>query len=131
MNSFLDRIYLDNSVRDYLWVLGVILFVLILNRLISKYLAILLCKIFKRAWKTFDQQKFVDLIIVPLGIMAAIRLIPANVLNELRTKAAERTSRPTSKAAMLVIIALWVACGALLLAACWHLITSPAAYGRP
>jgi uncharacterized membrane protein YkvA (DUF1232 family) len=72
-----------------------------------------------------------DLIIVPLGIMAAIRLIPANVLNELRTKAAERTSRPTSKAAMLVIIALWVACGALLLAACWHVITSPAAYGRP
>jgi MscS family membrane protein len=72
MNSFLDRIYLDNSVRDYLWVLGVILFVLILNRLISKYLAILLCKVFKRAWKTFDQQKFVDLIIVPLGTFLVI-----------------------------------------------------------
>jgi MscS family membrane protein len=72
MNSFLDRIYLDNSVRDYLWVLGVILFVLILNRLISKYLAILLCKVFKRGWKTFDQQKFVDLIIVPLGTFLVI-----------------------------------------------------------
>ncbi|HJW16536.1 MAG TPA: mechanosensitive ion channel domain-containing protein [Flavisolibacter sp.] len=72
MNSFLDRIYLDNSVRDYLWVLGVILFVLILNRLISKYLAILLCKVFRRAWKTFDQQKFVDLIIVPLGTFLVI-----------------------------------------------------------
>jgi uncharacterized membrane protein YkvA (DUF1232 family) len=72
-----------------------------------------------------------DLIIVPLGIMAAIRLIPANVLAELRAEAAERASRPTSKAAMLVIIALWVLAGGVVLAASWQLITSPAAYGRP
>jgi MscS family membrane protein len=72
MNSFLDQIFLGNTVRDYLWVLGTILFVLLLNRLISKYIAILLCKIFKRAWKTFDQQKFVELIIHPLGTFLVI-----------------------------------------------------------
>jgi len=72
MNSFLDRIFLNNTVRDYLWVAGVILFVLLLNRFISKYIAVLLCKIFKRRWKTFDQQKLVSLIIHPLGIFLVI-----------------------------------------------------------
>lgn len=72
MESFLDRIFLANTIRDYLWVAGVILFVLFLNRFISKYIAILLCKIFKRAWNNFDQQKFVDLIIHPLGIFLVI-----------------------------------------------------------
>lgn len=72
MNRFLDQEFFGNLVRDYLWVVGVILFVLLLNRIISKYIAILLCKIFKRTWKTFDQQKFVDLIIHPLGSFLVI-----------------------------------------------------------
>ena len=72
MNSFFDQVFLGNPIRDYLWVLGIVLFVLLLNRLISKYIAILLCKIFKRAWKTFDQQKFVELIVHPLGIFLVI-----------------------------------------------------------
>jgi MscS family membrane protein len=72
MNDFLNREFWNNPIRDYFWVIGVILFVLLLNRLISKYIAILLCKVFKRTWKTFDQQKFVDLIIHPLGIFLVI-----------------------------------------------------------
>src|SRR5215204_7142373 len=72
MNSFLDRIFLGNPIRDYLWVVGVILFMLLLNRLISKYIAILLCRIFRKAWKNFDQQKFIDLIINPLGTFLVI-----------------------------------------------------------
>jgi len=72
MNNFLDRVFYGNTVWDYLWVAGIILFVLLLNRIISKYLAILLSKIFRRTWKTFDQKKFVDLIIHPLGIFLAI-----------------------------------------------------------
>lgn len=70
--NFLDEVFFGNPVRDYLWVIGVILFVLFLNRLISKYIAILLCKLFKRTWKNFDQQKFVDLIIHPLGTFLVI-----------------------------------------------------------
>jgi MscS family membrane protein len=72
MNNFLDRIFYDNPIRDYLWVIIVILFVVLLNRIISKYLAILLSKVFKRTWRTFDQQKFVDLIIHPLGTFLVI-----------------------------------------------------------
>lgn len=68
----MDKVFFGNTVWDYLWVIGVILFVLLLNRIISKYLAILLSKIFRRTWRTFDQKKFVDLIIHPLGIFLVI-----------------------------------------------------------
>ncbi|MGZ3922742.1 MAG: mechanosensitive ion channel family protein [Flavisolibacter sp.] len=72
MGSFFDRVIFDNTIWDYVWVIGVILFVLLLNRIISKYLAILLSKVFRRTWKTFDQNKFVELIIHPLGIFLVI-----------------------------------------------------------
>jgi MscS family membrane protein len=68
----MNKVFFGNTVWDYAWVIGVILFVLLLNRIISKYLAILLSTIFRRTWKTFDQKKFVDLIIHPLGIFLAI-----------------------------------------------------------
>jgi MscS family membrane protein len=72
MDNFLDREFLNNPVKDYLWVIGVIVFVLLLNKLISKYIAILLCSVFKKVWKTFDQKKFVELIILPLGTFLVI-----------------------------------------------------------
>ena len=72
MNEFLDQVYYGNTVRDYLWVVGVIIFVWLLKRIISKYIAILLCKIFKRTWKTFDEEKFINLIIHPLGIFLLV-----------------------------------------------------------
>lgn len=72
MNEFFNREFLDNPVRDYFWVLGIILFVLLLNRIISRYIASLLCKIFRRNWKSFDQKKFIDLIILPLGTFLVI-----------------------------------------------------------
>src|SRR6476660_5087688 len=74
MKSFLDTEFLDNPIRDYLWIIGVIFLVLVLNRIISKYIAILLCKLFKRAWKTFDQKLFVELIIHPLGSFLVISI---------------------------------------------------------
>src|SRR5215204_1447319 len=72
MNNFLEKVLYGNTVWDYMWVVGTILFVLLLNRFISKYLAILLSKVFRRNWKTFDEKKFVDLIIHPLGTFLVI-----------------------------------------------------------
>jgi uncharacterized membrane protein YkvA (DUF1232 family) len=56
-----------------------------------------------------------DLIIVPLGIMLALRMVPAGILDECRARArAEFASgRPTSRAAMLAIVAIWLASLAL------------------
>ena len=56
-----------------------------------------------------------DLILVPLGIALALRMIPASVMADCRVRAAEalREGRPTNWGAVAVIIAIWVALAAL------------------
>jgi uncharacterized membrane protein YkvA (DUF1232 family) len=51
-----------------------------------------------------------DLILVPLGIMLAVRLIPPGVLSECRVKAQEglKQGKPTNWVAAGVIVAVWV-----------------------
>lgn len=51
-----------------------------------------------------------DLILVPLGIMLVRRLIPAEVLDDARRRAAdaEEEGRPVSWVAATVILAVWV-----------------------
>ena len=50
-----------------------------------------------------------DLVIVPLGILAVVKLIPADVLAELREEAGRRlAARPRSWAGAAVILALWL-----------------------
>ncbi|NKL80708.1 YkvA family protein [Rhizobium leguminosarum] len=51
-----------------------------------------------------------DLLIVPLGIMLAIRLVPVEVMNELRTEATGRIERPSSRVGLIFILAVWLAC---------------------
>ena len=58
-----------------------------------------------------------DLILVPLGLLIAIRLIPRDVMAELRARAESQSSAPESRTAAAVVIALWLA--ALLIAALW------------
>lgn len=89
MNDFLDQIWLDNSVRDYAWELGVILFVIILKKFISRYLAGLMFRGVKRVWKEVDKKSFTTLLTQPLGffllilttIIALYRLKFPTVLN--------------------------------------------------
>jgi len=51
-----------------------------------------------------------DLILVPLGIVLALRMIPTPVMAECRQRAAEtlREGRPTNWLAASVIIAIWL-----------------------
>lgn len=62
-----------------------------------------------------------DLVIVPLGIMLAVRLIPPDTLAELRRVAGETGRLPKSRAGLIAIILVWTA-GAAALAA-WLLGT--------
>lgn len=55
-----------------------------------------------------------DLILVPLGIALAVRLVPPGIMRECRTQATRMSAR-RSYAGAVIIIALWVA-GALLIA---------------
>ncbi len=59
-----------------------------------------------------------DLLIVPLGIVLAIRLIPASLMSEFRISAENRTERPMSRAGLLAIIMIRLTTAAL---ASWYL----------
>lgn len=49
-----------------------------------------------------------DLLIVPLGILLAVRLIPADILAEHRATATTLGKQPANRTAAVVIIAIWV-----------------------
>ncbi|HZF65484.1 MAG TPA: mechanosensitive ion channel domain-containing protein [Chitinophagaceae bacterium] len=72
MNSFLQQLIFGNTVFDYLWSLGIIVFVLLVNRLLSRFLASLLCRLIKKKWKAFDQNTFIDLVLQPLSVFLLI-----------------------------------------------------------
>jgi uncharacterized membrane protein YkvA (DUF1232 family) len=51
-----------------------------------------------------------DLVIVPLGILLAVKLVPPEIMAELRAEAALRASRPTSRTGLVFILAVWACC---------------------
>ncbi|URD60722.1 YkvA family protein [Sphingomonas sp. KRR8] len=59
-----------------------------------------------------------DLLIVPLGIAAAVRLIPPAVMSDLRNQALNQ-AKPTSRAGLAVVILIWIA---LALGSTWYLL---------
>jgi|SRR5689334_5303195 uncharacterized membrane protein YkvA (DUF1232 family) len=54
-----------------------------------------------------------DVILVPLGIAAVIRLIPPDVMAEHRAMAAAAQERPVSRAAAIAVIVAWLAAAAV------------------
>jgi uncharacterized membrane protein YkvA (DUF1232 family) len=53
-----------------------------------------------------------DLLIVPLGILAVTKLVPAEVMAECRARAAAAEGRPRSLAGAVVIVAIWIGAAA-------------------
>ena len=60
-----------------------------------------------------------DLILLPLGIALAIRLIPADVMTECRARAAQtiQEGKPSSRVAAAVIVTIWL--GLLAIGVVW------------
>lgn len=56
-----------------------------------------------------------DLIIVPLGIALAVKMIPNAVLVDCRIRAQAASERPTNRKAAVIIVAIWIAAAALLI----------------
>jgi uncharacterized membrane protein YkvA (DUF1232 family) len=54
-----------------------------------------------------------DVVIVPLGMLAVVKLIPAEVMAESRAAAAVLAERPVSRTAAAVIVLIWIASIAL------------------
>lgn len=59
-----------------------------------------------------------DLLLLPLGIWLAVRMIPAPVMADLRLQANELSKRPVNRIAAVLIILVWLVAAAL---ACWAL----------
>ena len=72
MNDFLDQVWLGNTVRNYLIVAGIILFVVFLRRFISRYVALLLFSAVHSIWNNVDKRSFINLVIKPLGFFLMI-----------------------------------------------------------
>ena len=56
-----------------------------------------------------------DLVLIPLGVMLAIRMIPPNVLAECREKAREvmQQGKPVNRLAAVIIVVIWLLLGIL------------------
>lgn len=63
-----------------------------------------------------------DLLIVPLGILVAVKLIPEPIMLELRLKAIEQR-KPSSRAGLVAILLIWLAAIALTVWLVWPAIT--------
>lgn len=83
MYDFLEKIWLGNPVKNYLAVLGVIIFVLIFKRFISRYFAGLLFRLVARVWKNLEKQSFTSLVVQPLGMFLLI-LVSIIALHKLK-----------------------------------------------
>lgn len=64
-----------------------------------------------------------DLLIVPLGIWVAVKLIPDPVMAELRARALEQR-KPTSKVGLVVVLMIWLTAIALTVWLVWSAVAN-------
>lgn len=60
-----------------------------------------------------------DIILLPLAIMLAVRLLPADLLRELRAEAARIAERPVSRVAAFMVVIAWIVCLIVAVLAFW------------
>ena len=58
-----------------------------------------------------------DAILLPLGILLAVQLIPPDLMAQYRESATELSQRPTSRAGLAIVAAIWLA--AVIATASW------------
>ncbi len=72
MDQFLDQVWLDNTIRSYLVVVGIILFVVLVKKYVAHYIAGILFHFIRAVWKDVDKRSFTNLVSRPLGVFLAI-----------------------------------------------------------
>lgn len=70
--EFLERIILDNAVRDILIVAAVIAVVLLFKKILSRYIASGLYFIIQTIWKGVERKQFVELVFKPMSWLLSI-----------------------------------------------------------
>ena len=70
-----------------------------------------------------------DVILLPIGIWLVLRLVPAELMAELRLKAAAIAERPVNRAAAAVIVVVWLLSAGLLGWALYAALSRVTAHG--
>jgi len=81
--EFLNKIYFDNAVRNLLWVGGIILFVFLSKRYLSRYVASIVYKFANRILRNVDKKNFIDLVVEPIEwfLLVTISVFAIDKLN--------------------------------------------------
>jgi MscS family membrane protein len=116
MNDFLEQVILDNTIKSYLVVAGVILLVLILKRFVSRYLAALIYSLVKNIFTGIDKKSFSDLVTKPLGwflfiwvsILALHRLTFPTLFEEEIYKYSTKQIIHTTGTIILIVSFIWL-----------------------
>lgn len=83
MGGFLDYEWLNNTLRSYFIVSGIILLMLICKKYVAQYVAGLIFPFIKGIWKDIDKKSFTSLVAKPLGFFLFI-FISLATLHKLR-----------------------------------------------
>lgn len=67
--DFLDKMYFDNTIKNYLIVAGTILLAILFKKFLSRYIASLLHRPVKKFANNIDKALFVNLVIEPIEIL--------------------------------------------------------------
>lgn len=83
MDKFLDGVFLENTIRNYLLVGGSILLAVLFKRYLSRYIAGLLYRIVHRMARGVDKKSFVNLVVSPLEtfLLLLVVIISLDKLN--------------------------------------------------
>lgn len=68
MKEILQLKFLDNTLQLYMEVFGAIILALIIKRILSRYLAALMFRLFTKKEKHFRKKSFIELIVAPLDL---------------------------------------------------------------
>ena len=78
--EILHQQFLSNSLENYCWFLGFVLFGLLFKRIISKYLSHIMYRVLNRD-KSIDIKTFDELLIKPIGFFVLLMFIYLGSLN--------------------------------------------------
>lgn len=84
MQEFLQREFMDNTMRQYMWVAGVLLFILLFNGFISKLISRLLFRLVKRSNFKDRGELFLKQLLKPVQYLIVLQaiFIGLNTLNQ-------------------------------------------------
>ena len=80
IKEILHQQFLSNSLENYCWFLGFVIFGLLFKRIISKCLSLFLYRLLNRD-KSIDNKTFDELLIKPIGFLVLLTFIYLGSLN--------------------------------------------------